>query len=79
MSYGMMIAVQTGHKAAFDALWNWTATHMRYRNGPRAGYFRWQCKPAGCDEDTAPASDGEARIATALLMAAGRWGNGAGL
>ncbi|HXH16005.1 MAG TPA: glycosyl hydrolase family 8 [Sphingomonas sp.] len=79
MSYGMMIAVQTDHKAAFDALWNWAATHMRYRNGPRAGYFRWQCKPSGCDSDTVPASDGEAYIATALLMAAGRWGNGAGL
>lgn len=79
MSYGMMIAVQTDHKAAFDALWNWAATHMRYRDGPRAGYFRWQCKPTGCDADTVPASDGEAYIATALLMAAERWGNGTAL
>jgi endo-1,4-beta-D-glucanase Y len=79
MSYGMMIAVQMGRKAEFDALWNWAATHMRYASGPRKGYFRWQCQPRGCDKDAVPASDGEAYFATALLMAAGRWGNGAGL
>ncbi len=79
MSYGMMIAVQMGRKAEFDALWNWAATHMRYRTGPRAGYFRWQCQPKGCDKDTVPASDGEEYFATALLMAAARWGNGQGL
>jgi endo-1,4-beta-D-glucanase Y len=79
MSYGMMIAVQMGRKAEFDALWNWAATHMRYRTGPRAGYFRWQCLPKGCDKDAVPASDGEEYFATALLMAASRWGNGQGL
>jgi endo-1,4-beta-D-glucanase Y len=79
MSYGMMIAVQMGRKPEFDALWNWAATHMRYRTGPRAGYFRWQCQPKGCDKDAVPASDGEAYFATALLMAASRWGNGQGL
>lgn len=79
MSYGMMIAVQMGCKAEFDALWNWAATHMRYRTGPRAGYFRWQCQPSGCDKDAVPASDGEEYFATALLMAASRWGNGQGL
>ena len=79
MSYGMMLAVQMDRKPAFDALWNWAATHMRYKEGPRAGYFRWQCTPAGCPRDSVPASDGEEYIATALLMAAGRWGNGKGL
>lgn len=79
MSYGMMVAVQMGRKAEFDALWNWAATHMRYRSGPRTGYFRWQCQPKGCDKDAVPASDGEEYFATALLMAASRWGNGQGL
>ncbi len=79
MSYGMMIAVQMGRKAEFDALWNWAATHMRYASGPREGYFRWQCQPRGCDRDAVPASDGEEYFATALLMAASRWGNGRGL
>ncbi len=79
MSYGMMIAVQMGRKAEFDALWNWAATHMRYAAGPRKGYFRWQCQPKGCDKDAVPASDGEEYFATALLMAASRWGNGQGL
>lgn len=82
MSYGMMIAVQMGRQAEFNALWNWAATHMRYASGPREGYFRWQCQPTGCGDfgkDAVPASDGEAYFATALLMAAGRWGNGQGL
>lgn len=82
MSYALMIAVQMGRKAEFDALWNWAATHMRYASGPRKGYFRWQCQPKGCSDfgkDAVPASDGEAYFATALLMAASRWGNGAGL
>ncbi|MFG6443507.1 glycosyl hydrolase family 8 [Roseateles sp. LKC17W] len=82
MSYGMMVAVQMGRKVEFDALWNWTWTHMRYRTGPRQSYFRWQCKPEGCagfGKDAVPASDGEEYFATALLMAAARWGNGLGL
>lgn len=79
MSYGMMIAVQMGRQAEFNALWNWAATHMRYASGPRQGYFRWQCQPSGCTQDAVPASDGEAYFATALLMAASRWGNGQGL
>jgi len=32
MSYGMMIAVQLDKKAEFDALWNWSMTHM-YQKG----------------------------------------------
>ncbi|WP_457425767.1 glycosyl hydrolase family 8 [Roseateles sp. P5_E7] len=79
MSYGMMVTVQMGRKAEFDALWNWTWTHMRYRSGPRQSYFRWQCQPKGCDKDAVPASDGEEYMATALLMAAARWGNGQGI
>lgn len=79
MSYGMMIAVQMNRKAEFDALWNWAASHMRYASGPRRGYFRWTCRRDGCQDDSAPASDGEEYFATALLFAAGRWGNGQGL
>lgn len=79
MSYGMMIAVQMGRKQAFDALWNWAATHMRYREGARVGYFRWTCRPEGCEQDSVPASDGEEYIATALIMAAARWPGGSGI
>lgn len=82
MSYGMMVAVQMGRKAEFDALWNWAWTHMRYRAGPRQSYFRWQCKPEGCagfGKNAVPASDGEEYFATALLMAAARWGSGRGV
>lgn len=79
ISYGMMIAVQMDRKAEFDALWNWAATHMRYKSGPRAGYFRWQCTRTGCPRDASAASDGEEYFATALFFAAHRWGNGKGI
>jgi len=75
MSYGMMIAVQMDRRDVFDALWNWTYSHMRYASGPREGYFRWQCTRDGCPRDAVPASDGEEYIATALFFAAHRWGN----
>lgn len=79
LSYGMMIAVQMDRKAAFDALWNWAYSHMRYDSGPREGYFRWQCAPGGCPRDTVPASDGEEYFAMALFFAARKWGNGEGM
>ena len=79
MSYGMMIAVQMDRKAEFDALWNWAWTNMKYKDGPRAGYFQWQCLPSGCLRNAVPASDGEEYFATALFFAARRWKNGSGI
>jgi oligosaccharide reducing-end xylanase len=79
MSYGMMIAVQLGHREEFDRLWKWADTHMRQRSGERAGFFAWQCAPDGTQLDPGPASDGEEWFATALFMASRRWGNGVGI
>ncbi len=41
MSYGMMVAVQTGHKADFDAIWNWANTYMLITDpkNPAVGYY----------------------------------------
>jgi oligosaccharide reducing-end xylanase len=81
MSYGMMIAVQLNRRAEFDALWNWSRTHMYHpgTNHPARGYFAWSMTTNGIANDEMPAPDGEEYFATALLFAAGRWGNGAGL
>jgi oligosaccharide reducing-end xylanase len=81
MSYGMMIAVQLGKKAEFDALWNWARTYMYHTdtNHPARGYFSWSLSTNGVPNDEMPAPDGEEYFATALLFAAGRWGNGAGI
>jgi endo-1,4-beta-D-glucanase Y len=79
MSYGMMIAVQMNRKAEFDALWNWSKTHMQYREGPRAGYFQWTCQTTGCHGNEVPAPDGEEYFAMALFFAGHRWGNGRGI
>ena len=78
MSYGMMIAVQTDHKAEFDRLWRWAKTHMQHKSGPWRGYFAWHCKETGEHLSEFPASDGEEYFATALFFAAGRWGSGKG-
>ena len=36
MSYGMMLCVQTDHKAEFDALWGWVMHYMYMQDGPNA-------------------------------------------
>lgn len=79
MSYGMMIAVQLDRRAEFDRLWKWANKFMRHTDGPRAGYFAWQCKFDGTIIDPGSASDGEIWFATALFFASHRWGDGEGL
>jgi len=75
MSYGMMIAVQLDKQAEFDAIWNWAKTYMQHQQGDRQGYFSWHNSDDGSKLDPNPASDGEEWFATALLFAAGRWGD----
>jgi oligosaccharide reducing-end xylanase len=81
MSYGMMIAVQMNKKAEFDALWNWSMTHMYYDDPthPTYGFFSWQMHYDGTVMDELPAPDGEEYYAMALYFAANRWGNGSGI
>jgi oligosaccharide reducing-end xylanase len=79
MSYGMMIAVQLGHRAEFDRLWTWVKRHMYHAEGPRRGYFAWQCARDGRHIDPGSASDGEVWFATVLFLASHRWGDGDGI
>jgi hypothetical protein len=81
MSYGMMITVQLDRKPEFDALWNWSMTHMYQKDPkhPSFGFFSWQMNDDGTVMDELPAPDGEEYYAMALLFAANRWGNGRGL
>jgi oligosaccharide reducing-end xylanase len=81
MSYGMMITVQLDEKAEFDALWNWSMTHMYHSDAahPSFGFFSWQMAYDGTVMDELPAPDGEEYYAMALLFAANRWGSGQGI
>ena len=81
MSYGMMIAVQLGHKREFDALWNWSKTYMQVTDpkNPSVGYFAWSFGTDGTPRSIGAAPDGEEYYAMALLFAAHRWGNGKGI
>lgn len=74
MSYGMMLAVQLDKRAEFDRLWRWVKAHMYHADGPRRGYFAWQCRFDGTVIDPGTASDGEEWFAMTLLFAAHRWG-----
>ncbi|MDR3738511.1 MAG: glycosyl hydrolase family 8 [Terracidiphilus sp.] len=81
MSYGMMISVELGKKAEFDALWNWAMTYM-YVADPKAPsyeFFAWSCKPDGTHNAEGAAPDGESYFAMALLFAAHRWPGGKGI
>ncbi|EHQ27429.1 glycoside hydrolase family 8 [Mucilaginibacter paludis DSM 18603] len=81
MSYGLMITLQLNKKAEFDALWNFSMTHMYIEKPghPAEGYFAWSVQQNGVRNAEGPAPDGEEYIVTALYMAAGRWGNGTGI
>ncbi|MGN7455677.1 glycosyl hydrolase family 8 [Paenibacillus pasadenensis] len=76
MSYGMMMAVQLGHKDVFDRIWRWSWQYMHMKEGPGAGYFAWSCLPDGTRNSNGPAPDGEEYYALALLFASHRWGDG---
>ena len=81
MSYGMMIAVQLGKKAEFDAIWNWARTYM-YISDPKAPsyqFFAWSCKTDGTHNSEGAAPDGESYFAMALLFAGNRWPGGTGI
>ena len=81
MSYGMMIAVQLGKRAEFDAIWNWAKTYMYIADPkhPSHGYFSWSCKTDGTANEETPAPDGEEYFAMALLFAGHRWPGGHGI
>ncbi|HEY5955673.1 MAG TPA: glycosyl hydrolase family 8 [Polyangiaceae bacterium] len=68
---GMLIAVELGKRDEFDRLWRY-AKASQYATGPRLGYF-----PSFCDKgsNTVACDDpfGLQQIATALLLARGRW------
>jgi oligosaccharide reducing-end xylanase len=81
MSYGMMITVQLGKKAEFDALWNWAKTYMYISDPkhPSYEYLSWSCKTDGTPNEETPAPDGEEYFAMALLFAGNRWPGGHGI
>jgi len=81
MSYGMMIAVQTNHKAEFDALWNWANRYMLITDerNPSQGYFAWSMKTDGSANSDSPAPDGEEYFIMSLFFADHRWGSGKGI
>lgn len=79
MSYGMMICVQLNKKAEFDKLWRFVKNHCVHKSGPNKGYMAWQLNKDGSIKDNNAAPDGDEYIATALMFAAGRWGNNTGI
>ena len=75
LSYGMMICVQLDMQTEFDKLWRFTKNHSMHKSGANKGYLAWQLKTNGSIIDDNAAPDGDEYIATALMFAAGRWGN----
>ena len=80
-SYGMMVSLQTNHKAEFDKIWKWTKTYMQHTNpsDPRYGYVVWHASTAGVQLAQSNAGDGEIWLVTSLFLADGRWGSGSGI
>lgn len=67
-AYGMLIAVGVGDRAAFEAIWSWTATNLQRADGLLA--WRWaNGRVVGRD----PATDADLAAASALALAAERF------
>jgi oligosaccharide reducing-end xylanase len=68
---GMMITVELGKRDEFDRLWRYAKANQ-YASGPSQGYFPSFCNKGttvfACDDPF-----GLQQIATALLLARGRW------
>lgn len=80
MSYGMMMAVQTGHKEEFDRIWKWAYTNMWHlEECYDQGYFAWSCALDGRHNSEGAAPDGEEYFAMSLFFASNRWGDGEGV
>ena len=75
LSYGMMICVQLDMQTEFDKLWRFTKNHSMHKSGANKGYLAWKLGTDGSINDGNAAPDGDEYIATALMFAAGRWGN----
>lgn len=76
MSYGMMICVQTNHKAEFDKLWKFAKSHMWHNPSYSGdGYFSWRCGTNGVTKDQGCVPEAEVYFMMSLLFAANRWGD----
>jgi endo-1,4-beta-D-glucanase Y len=74
LGMGLLITVLLDKPVEFDAIWSFTSAHLRYAEGPNAGYFHATCHKSGD-----PCADvgvfGSFHVVTALLLAEARWGN----
>jgi endo-1,4-beta-D-glucanase Y len=70
-AYGMLMAAAVGDRARFQAIWDWTRSHLEQSSGLFA--FHWQ---DGRVVDVQPATDADLDVARALLVAACRFGDG---
>jgi endoglucanase len=68
----MLMAEQTGDRAAFDQLWSWTRRTLRRSED---GLHAWRYRPGAAVpvDDPNNATDGDLLIAFALFRAAERW------
>ncbi|MCA1979305.1 MAG: glycosyl hydrolase family 5 [Thiobacillus sp.] len=64
--YGMILALEAGDEAGFDAMWAWTQQHLAVRGDP---LLAWRWLPGQGVSDRNDASDGDLLVAWALARA----------
>lgn len=69
-AYALLLAVSEGDRAMFDRVLSWTDTHLRRSDG----LYSWRWRD-GAVLDPEPASDADLDAATALVIAARRFGD----
>ena len=74
-AYTLLRAAWMDDQPTFDRVWRWTRTHLTRtgREGPALLAWHWSPENGGYVDDWNVATDADADVALALLMAADRW------
>lgn len=72
-SYALLRSVIMGDRDMFDLVWNWTTSHLQYRNEDRLFSWKWAPIENGIVTDPGFATDADIDIATALILASKTW------
>jgi endoglucanase len=72
-AYALLRAAWMNDRPTFDRVWQWTRSHLQRRGQRWPALLAWTWSPGSGVTDWNVASDADADVALALLVAAGKW------
>jgi endoglucanase len=72
-AYALLRAAWMDDRTTFDRVWHWTRSHLNRDGGAAPALLAWRWTEEAGVADANVASDADADVALALLVAAGKW------